>query len=311
MSLTVVKSGVLSVLQDNGRRGHYRLGLTEGGPLDAEAFHYCNRLLGNPPDATVVEISVGGATFEATVPTAICVTGAEADVNINEESVARWQVHPVAPGDKIHIGHARRGCRFYLGVAGGFAVTPQFGSSATVVREGIGGLDGGPLREGDSLPCTAVDRHPLLRLPDNHQPRYSQLLTVRVIPCYQHTLFSRDERRRFFGGPYTVSQRADRMGYQLHGEQVHCARSRFLSEGIARGAIQITGEGQPIVLLNDRATIGGYPKIGTALSLDLSRLSQLTAGATVYFTPITHHTARRALLLAQRFGLVKPLQSVG
>jgi len=311
MSLVVLKSGVQAVLQDAGRLGYHRLGLTEGGPLDFEAFHFCNRLLSNQPGATAIEISVGGAMFEVTAPTFVCLTGAEAEIHINDLPVAQWETLPVYAGDIITIGHARRGCRLYLGTAEGFSVEPSFGSTATVPREGIGGLDGSPLKVGDSVPFTTVEQRPLLRLPEQHRPKYSRSLTVRVIPCYQQHRFSRSEQRRFFGGPYEVSDRIDRMGYQLRGATITCSQSELLSEGITRGAIQITGEGQPIVLLNDRQTIGGYPKIGTALSLDIARLSQLTPGAKVYFTPISHHTARRALQLAQRFGLQKPLESIG
>ncbi|MFK7976150.1 MAG: biotin-dependent carboxyltransferase family protein [Halioglobus sp.] len=319
MSLEVIKSGVLCLLQDAGRYGHHRLGLTEGGPMDAEAFAYCNRLLANPTTATAIEISVGGAQFRAHASTFFCVTGASAALTINDEPAALWQVHTVEAGDIIALGYANRGCRLYLGIADGFDIQPQFGSTATVVREGIGGLNGAALEPGDVVPFSTPfstgatppapedGKRRRLHLAEQSQPRYSNSLTVRVVPGYQQRLFSRTEQRRFFGGPYTVSNASDRMGYQLEGQAISCSTSQLLSEGICYGAIQIQGNGQPIVLLNDRQTIGGYPKIGTALSLDAARLSQMTPGSTVYFAPITPHTARRALQLAQRFLQNKPL----
>jgi len=310
MSLVVTKSGVHSLLQDSGRRGHHRLGLTNGGALDGEAYHYLNRLLQNSPDATAIEVTVGGLALRARVDTYICVTGAAVPLTINGEARALWCVHPVRAGDDIELGFATRGCRAYLGVADGFTVSRQFDSTATVVREGIGGLNGVPLADGDELPCAEVGSRRKLELPAAQQPRYARQLTVRVIPGYQRRLFNRVEKRRFFGAPYTVSERSDRMGYRLEGAPVDCTVNGILSEGICQGAIQIPPDGNPIVLLNDRQTIGGYPKIGVALSLDAARFAQLTPGATVHFAPITRGTAIRALDLATRFVLNKPLKEI-
>lgn len=308
MSVTVRRGGVLSLLQDSGRRGCHRLGLTDGGALDGEAYHYLNRLLQNDPGATAIEVSVGGLCLQAQVDTFICVTGATLPLAINGEDRPLWCVHPVAAGDVIELGFATRGCRAYLGVAGGFMVTPQFGSAATVVREGLGGLHGRPLTAGDALDCAPVHRRRRLYLPDAQRPHYARQLTVRVLPGYQRHLFSRLEKRRFFGAPYTVSERSDRMGYRLEGAAIECAAPGLLSEGICQGAIQVPPDGDPIVLLRDRQTIGGYPKLGAALSLDCSRLAQLTPGAIVHFAPITRATALRALDLAARFTLNKPLR---
>ena len=310
MSLKVLLGGVLSLLQDSGRVGQHQLGLTTGGPMDAEAFHYLNRLLGNNANSTAIEISVGGLQLEALTTTFFCVTGATMPLTVNGEEKPLWSVHPLHPGDIVELGYAQRGCRAYLGVAQGFTVSPVFGSTATVVREGIGGLDGTPLSAGDSLACARVHACTRLQLPPEHQPRYHNQLTVRVIPGYQRRAFSRIEKRRFFGAAYTVSQRADRMGYRLEGAPVACDLKGVLSEGICLGAIQIPPDGNPFVLMNDRLTIGGYHKIGAALSLDFSRMAKLSKGDTVHFAPITRGTAMRALLLAQRFGLNKPLREI-
>jgi len=308
VTFAVIQAGVLSLLQDSGRRGQHRLGMTTGGPLDGEAFHYCNRLLQNPPGSTVVEITVGGLQLEARVDTFLCLTGAAMPLAINGQACALWEVHRVRAGDLVQVGYATAGCRGYLGVADGFAIAPSFGSAATVVREHIGGLRGDRLQVGDALPCAPVTARRRLYLPVADQPRYQGTATVRVIPGYQQRHFRRAEQRRFFGSTYGVSERCDRMGYQLNGPAVRCDVEGILSEGICHGAIQIPPDGQPIVLLNDHQTIGGYPKIGAALSLDTWRLSQLVAGNTVHFAPVTPYTARRALQLAQRFALQRPLQ---
>jgi biotin-dependent carboxylase-like uncharacterized protein len=308
VSITVIQPGVLSLLQDPGRTGAHRLGLTNGGPLDFEAFHYCNRLLQNNADATLIEVSIGGLELRADIDTWICHTGADMPLQINNDSFDTWAVHRIKAGDHIKLGYAHTGCRGYLGVAGGFSVAPYLGSTATVPREHVGGLSGEALKTGDVLPCTTVSRRRRLYLATADQPRYQNRVTVRVVPGYQVRHFDRTEQRRFFGAPYTVSKQSDRMGYRFEGPPVNCDIEGIHSEGICFGAIQIPPDGQPIVLLNDRQTIGGYPKIGSALTLDAGRMAQLQPGGTVHFAPITPATARKALLLAQRFSLCKTLR---
>ena len=307
MSLKVVQPGILSLLQDAGRRGRHRIGLTNGGPLDSEAFYYCNRLLSNVPGSTVIEVSFGGIHLEAQADTFICVTGANMPLRINGHERPLWEVHRVTAGDNISLEFATNGCRSYLGVADGFTVAPQFGSTATVVRENIGGLCGKQLQVGDQLPCAAVTQRKHHYLPATALPHYQNTLTVRVIPGYQQHHFSRLQQRRFFSHAYTVSERCDRMGYRLEGPAIGCNIDGILSEGICFGAIQIPADGQPIVLLNDRQTIGGYPKIGSALSLDAARLAQLTPGGTVHFAPISPHGAHNALHLAHSFARRQPI----
>ncbi len=306
--MRVASPGILSLLQDRGRRGYYRLGLTDGGPMDPTAHSLCNRLLQNGADAVTVEVTLGGLELEVGVDTWFCVTGAPVPLAVNGNERPRWQVLRVNAGDRIQLGHAETGCRAYLGVAGGFQVTPVFGSCATVTREGLGGLDGDRLKADDVLPCDPVAGRRPLRLPPAWQPRYPRGATLRVIPGYQEARFPRLQQRRFFASTFSVSQRADRMGYRLEGPTIRCDIDGILSEGICQGAIQIPADGQPIVLLNDRQTIGGYPKIGSALSLDCAQLAQQTPGAPIYFAAISQHEAHNALHLAQVFEANRQLQ---
>lgn len=299
--LHVESPGILSLVQDAGRRGHYRLGLTDGGPLDPVAFALCQRLLGNPRNTAAVEITLGGLVLEARVDTWICVTGAPLPLAINGEEKPLWQVLQVRAGDRIETGHASAGCRSYLGVADGFRVPRVFGSCATVVRESLGGLDGGRLKTGDLLPCDEVAERPALRLLPASQPQYPTGVTLRIVPGYQVEHFPRLQQRRFFSNEFTVSQRVDRMGYRLEGPAIRSDVDGILSEGICQGAVQIPADGQPIVLLNDRQTIGGYPKIGSVLSLDCAQLAQQTPGAPVWFVPISAHDAHNALHLSAVF----------
>jgi len=300
-ALRVRNPGLFSLLQDAGRFGRARLGLATGGPLDPLAFDLCNRLLQNAPGSTAIEVNFGGLEVEALGDTQVCVTGADLPVARNGRELAMWRVHDLSAGDRLSCGFSRSGCRSYLGARGGFQVPPMFGSTATVPREGIGGLDGGRLSEGDRLPLATTPRVAPLWLPPGQRPRYPHHATLRVVPGYQQRHFSRIDQRRFFGGEYRVSERSDRMGYRLSGNAIRADIEGIQSEGIAMGAIQFPADGQPIVLLNDRQTIGGYPKLGCVLSLDCARLAQLRPGDAVTFTPISEHAAHNALHLAHWF----------
>ncbi|EAQ99432.1 biotin-dependent carboxyltransferase family protein [Congregibacter litoralis] len=298
-TLEVLQPGLLSLLQDRGRFAQAAIGLTTGGPMDFIAASLANRLLQNDANATLIEVSFGGLSLRANDDSQIAVTGATLPLTVNGKERPMWSVIDLHAGDEISLGFSTTGCRSYLSVAGGLAINDSFGSTSTVIREGIGGLNGGKLETGDCLPVHPGDRVPLLWYPPRLRPSYHHRATVRVVPGYQHARFSRLEQRRFFGSDYTVSDRCDRMGYRLEGPPIQCDIQGILSEGIAPGAIQIPADGQPIVLLNDRQTIGGYPKIGCALSLDSAALAQLRPGDTVTFAAISEHRAHNALHLAE------------
>ncbi|WP_445767139.1 5-oxoprolinase subunit C family protein [Rheinheimera sp.] len=296
---SVIAPGVLSLLQDSGRFGQSALGLTTGGPMDAPSAAWANRLLGNNTNATLIECSVGGLQLRANMPSFIVVTGATLPLSINGKTAEQWTVHQVQAGDVIELGMVSQGLRAYVAVAGGFSIAPQFGSTATVLREGIGGLSGNKLQAGDTLSAQTVNKLQRQRLPARYRPQFNQTLTLRLIEGYQASSFSSTERQRFYLHRYTVTPQADRMGYKLNGTAIKCQQRSLLSEGICYGAVQIPPDGQPIVLLNDRQTLGGYPKMGSVLSLDCALLAQAGAGTEVYFTPISPEQAHNALCLAK------------
>lgn len=290
--LKVIQAGLLTLVQDAGRFGKHRIGLTTGGALDPIAFQWANRLCSNDWDATALEISFGGLVLEAQIDTAIAVTGAVSCLKINGTEQAQWRTHQVKQGARIEIGFATQGTRAYLAVAGGFNIKPQFESTSTVVREGIGGLQGTALQVGELLPCQSQPNTSLYYLKKQDQPYYSKQVTLRVILGYQHAHFSEVQKRLFFSSEYIVTDRADRMGVRLEGQKVLADIDGILSEGICHGAIQIPADGQPIVLMNDRQTIGGYPKIGSVMSLDTAKLAQLSSGSTVSFESISVEDAQ-------------------
>lgn len=298
-AFTVTTPGVLSLIQDAGRFGQSALGLTNGGPMDANAARWANHLLGNDANASLIECSVGGLQLHAKANSYLVVTGADIPLSINGQAVELWTVHKICAGDSIELGMVSKGLRAYVAVAGGFNVQPQFGSTATVLREHIGGLNGNKLQAGDTLPVTSCHNLTRLSLPPMLRPQINSVLTLRLVEGYQCQSFSATERQRFYLNSYTVTPQADRMGYKLKGSAIHCEQRQLLSEGICYGAVQIPPDGQPIVLLNDRQTLGGYPKMGAVLSLDCHLLAQASAGTQVYFTPISPEQAHNALCLAK------------
>lgn len=293
--------GPRTLIQDLGRFGHHGLGLTTGGPADPLAFRWANRLCHNELNRTALEVSVGGLVLEAQADTRLAVCGANMPLKINGIRHSLWCSYEVKAGDIIELGFASEGNFTYLSVAGGFDIEPTFGSTSTVTREGIGGLCGTQLRVSDFLPCHEVEPEPCLLLPQGYRPAYGHHAMLRVILGYQQSHFSRHQKRRFFSNEFRVSLRTDRMGCCLEGPTIKPDIDGILSEGICLGAIQFPPDGQPIVLMNDRQTIGGYPKLGSVLSLDLARLSQLKPGDRVSFEPITVEDAHNINHLAEAY----------
>ncbi|MGB0936662.1 MAG: biotin-dependent carboxyltransferase family protein [Colwellia sp.] len=292
----VKQPGILSLIQDGGRFGAFNIGLTNGGPLDKTAFQWANKLCGNALNVSAVELSIGGLSLVAQKNTVIAVTGAQTEFTINGVPKALWRSHRVQEGDILVFGYASKGVRNYLAVKGGFDVSPSFGSTSTVCREGVGGLNGTKIMAEDVLPYASLQSAQAgklshLMLPQKYHPSYGGDVVLHTIPSYQQHHFSAVEQRLFFGSEYQVSTSCDRMGYRLEGKAISCDIDGILSEGICHGAIQIPSDGQPIILLNDRQTIGGYPKIGAVTAIDTAKLTQLSPGDKVRFEPITMEQA--------------------
>lgn len=297
--MKVIQPGLLTLIQDGGRYGHHRIGLTTGGPLDMPAFRWANRLCENDPYATALEVSIGGLVLESQLNTTIAVCGADLPLKINGQEQPLWQSIYLREGDRIELGYAASGTRAYLAVAGGFDIEESFSSTATVTREGVGGLDGQKLQAGTFLPCKASLTNTLWKLAEPDRPLYGTDTPLRVVLGYQHWAFDAIQTRLFFSSEYELTDKADRMGFRLAGQPVKSSLDGILSEGICHGAIQIPADGQPIVLLNDRQTIGGYPKIGSVIAQDTARLSQLMPGAKLHFEEISLEEAHNLICLSE------------
>lgn len=284
-AFVVLKGGVLSTLQDEGRFGYASLGLTQGGPADYISYRIADLLLQNQSPSCQIEVSVGGLSIQALTDTVFCVTGATAPLSINGQPRALWHSHRVKKHDVIELGFARSGLRSYLAVAGGFRLARSFGSNSTVLRERIGGIGGAVLMAGQHLPAKASYRPLLFALPEAYWPDFSAPLALAIVPGYQRSWFSDEQWQQLCATEYKVSAFADRMGYRLDGEALVLQPRALLSEGICYGAVQIPADGKPIVLLNDRQTLGGYPKPGVVLARDAAALAQRPQGSSVAFYP--------------------------
>lgn len=281
--LTIIKPGWQSTLQDLGRQGYFRSGLSEGGALDEYAFRWANALLNNPGNAACIEILMGNFEAEFDCAATLAIAGADLDCRINGQSIANWQSLSVTKGDRICFSSPVTGLRAYLAVAGGWQTPVQFGSRSTVLREKLGGLDGEKLKSEQQISyLTSIDA-PTHSLNPRWIPDYRADLVLKVVAGYQYEAYSDSAKRRFFTSEYSVSQRIDRMGYRLEGPAVNADNQQLISEGIAMGSIQVPPDGQPIILLKDRQTIGGYPKLGCVGALDCSLLSQRAPGSQVRF----------------------------
>ncbi|MCJ8320864.1 MAG: biotin-dependent carboxyltransferase family protein [Colwellia sp.] len=290
---------MLSLIQDAGRFGTNNLGLTNGGPVDMPAFYWANRLLGNhlltnKANSSVIEISLGGLVLIAQYDSQIAVTGAPFPLTINGQVKELWRSYSIKAGDIIAFGFANIGVRCYLAIKGGFDIPLSFGSTSTVCREHLGGLSGNKLQANEIVPYNEIksDNNQLM-LAEKDRPNYSNEAILRTVSSYQQHHFSSAQQDLFYSSKYNVSKHYDRMGYRLNGPTIKAGINGILSEGICHGAIQIPNDGQPIVLLNDRQTIGGYPKIGAVIALDTAKLGQLSRGAKVSFTKISIDEAQQ------------------
>ncbi|NWA00809.1 biotin-dependent carboxyltransferase family protein [Pseudomonas gingeri] len=292
--LLIEASTPLCLLQDRGRFGVRHLGVTQGGALDWVSMSWANRLLGNPVDAPVVEVTLGGVTLLALETCCLALAGADLGAQVDGQALAPWRSFVLNKGQRLQFTQPLLGARAYLAAPGGFDAPRVLGSSACVVREELGGLDGlgRPLQKGGSLsyPGAAVAPRVLstAQIPDFHARA-----PLQVVLGAQIGEFSGQSLFDAFNSAWTLDSRADRMGIRLLGPELKYQGEPMISEGIPLGAIQVPPDGQPIVLLNDRQTIGGYPRLGALTPLSLARLAQCLPGTQVRLAPTVQESAHR------------------
>lgn len=288
-ALVIEGAGPGVTLQDGGRHGYLRYGITAAGPMDPLMAATANRAAGNPLDATLLEISTGGVTLSAeggAVGIALIAPGFR--IALDGAMMPGTVAMSLEPGRTLSVRAGAAGSWGYLAVSGRIAVTPILGSTATHTRSGLGGLDGRGLAAGDRLPVSVgrpADSAPQ-RLVAPWLERDGS--AIRVVLGPQDDYFLDDQIAAFLAGPWTVSPRGDRMACFLDGTPLKHAKGHdIVSDGVAMGAIQVPGNGLPIVLMADRQSTGGYPKIATVIGPDLGRLAQMRGGTRIRFRRVT------------------------
>ncbi len=281
--LEVLEPGLLTTVQDAGRAGHRRVGVSGAGPMDARAHAAANRAVGNPPPAAALECTVVGPHLAFLAPIRFAVAGADLGAVLERADLGPWPVPLGAgvlarPGNVLRFTGARAGCRAYVAVQGGIDVPVVLGSRATDLAAAFGGLAGRALAASDRLgasPAVTGGASPRESPPE----RPAASVTVRVVLGPQADHFDARALASFLAGPWRVSATSDRVGCRLEGEPLrHVGPAEILSDGMVPGSIQVPPDGRPIVMMADGPTTGGYPKLATVVTSDLPSLAQLVPG---------------------------------
>jgi antagonist of KipI len=327
VSLRIVTGGLQTTVQDLGRLGKQRSGIPVCGAMDRLAIRIGNMLVGNDDDAASLEASLVGPAITFEQSALIALTGGDLEATINGTDILGWHAISVPAGTTLRFGQPRVGCRTYIAVAGGVDVPLVFGSRSTYLRAEFGGYEGRALRSGDVVLIGAPSPRSTriadaLRasgaaaitarwsLSSSLRPRYTDDPVVRLIPGAHYDLLDDESRDQLGAGTFRISPNSDRMGYRLSGVTLSLREPvELLSEGVAFGTVQLPPGGEPIVLMADHQTTGGYPRLGEVASIDLPLVAQLKPGDRLRFRLVSVDEAH-ALYLAQereldlaRFGI--------
>lgn len=285
MALKIINPGLFTTVQDLGRYGYESYGFTPAGVMDYESYYLANALLGNDYNCGVLELTLYGITFEVLHSTSMSSAGAEMELTINEEPFDTGTAVDLVKGDIVKFGGVKKGARTYIAFSGGLDLPKELGSYSTHTRSKMGGYKGRVLKAGDILPVKG-------KTVEHNFPIITKVLTedteIRFIPGQQNDRFDSVNKRIFTESEYTLTKDSDRMGSRLEGPAVESADDDdILSEPTQFGSIQVPKNGQPIVLLADRQTAGGYKKIGTVAKVDLTKIAQKKPGEKITFTEVS------------------------
>ncbi|MBP2637326.1 MAG: urea amidolyase related protein [Firmicutes bacterium] len=322
MSMTVIRPGLLSSIQDQGRYGFQKYGVIVSGTMDSYALRVANILVGNEESEGVLEMTLMGPTLKLEQDMLIAITGGDMVPTINSVPVPMWRPVYVKQGSVLAFKGCRPGCRSYLAVAGGYDIPSVMGSKSTYLRAGIGGFGGRALQQDDVLPVqnslSTRARRLLKQLSISIQDKEfaaadwcaakahilhsSQPITVRVTSGSQYEYFSPESKEQFFSQPFRVTPQSDRMGYRLAGPELTLSQPlEMISEAVALGTVQVPPDGNPIILLADRQTAGGYPKIAQIAAVDVAIIAQTRPGEQIRFQEISLQEAQRLYLEREEY----------
>ncbi len=296
----IIDGGLLTTVQDTGRYGYQKFGVPNSGGMDLQALKSANILLNNPIDSACLEITIIGPKIKFLKKTFISITGANISPKLNNKDIPMWQSIKISEGDVLEFKELIDGVRGYIGFMGGINVEKVMGSRSTYIPGNIGGFEGRKLQAGDILK-SFCNNH----INDMHLRKYKPLLyghqhEIRIILGPQNDYFSAESISTLLNSEYKISLESDRMGYRLDGPVIkHIHTADIISDGSPNGSIQVPGDGIPIILLSDRGTTGGYTKIATVISTDLSKLGQALPGDIIKFKVITFEEADK-LTISER-----------
>lgn len=298
--ITVIKPGWFTTVQDLGRYGYQQYGVPVSGAMDRYSYILANRLVGNQDQDAALEITLNGPELLFENDSLIAVTGADLTPSVNGIGIPLWTSVRVEGGSRLTFGARRAGARSYVAIAGGIDVPVVLGSRSTHTSSQTGGMKGRALEQGDVLIGRAPFPHTCATIghcvPERLRPVYTTLTTLRVLPGPQRSSFSEHALEVLTTSPYRLSSQSDRMGYRLVGPKLaHTGQGQWISDGTAMGALQVPPDEQPILLMADRQTTGGYPKIAVVISVDLHLAGQLMPGDTVAFRMTTLSEAQAAM----------------
>lgn len=318
-SLRVITPGLLTTIQDRGRWGWQGRGVPVAGPMDPRSHRLANALIGNEADVATIEVTLMGPEVEFEDERIVAVTGADFEVTVDGRAMAVNAPFVVGAESVLRVGNRRRGARAYLAVAGGIAVPPVLESRATHVSSAMGGLDGRPLRAGDRLPLGKRGRESFPAASSGRKSGESALFsapkmtpvpffgvpdgraTVRILPGPQLDRFAPEALDVLQSAPFIVGAASNRMGFRLQGPTLrHAGNAEMLSDATPVGALQVPPAGQPILLMADRQTTGGYPSIATVISADIGLAGQLAPGDSISFVVSTLREALAALVAQEQ-----------
>ncbi len=297
--LKIIRAGLYTSVQDGGRIGFRQSGISYCGALDKPALQIGNLLVGNDPDDAALEITLGQCTFEFEQDGWFALTGAGCDAHLDGAAVwTGWRL-PVKAGQQLTLNRPRRGMRSYLAIAGGFDVPSVMNSLSTDLKVGLGGHEGRLLKDGDRLAVRPGGRAFI------EAQGVKQLLwdnRVRVLPGPEYHEFDKASQDALWRLPWQLSPQSNRMGYRLQGQKlVRTTEREMLSHGLLPGVIQVPHNGQPIVLMNDAQTTGGYPRIACIIEADMYHLAQAPLGQPIHFVPCTLEEALDARRIQKQY----------
>lgn len=296
--ITIMQQGSFTTIQDKGRWGYQAYGMPIAGAMDRYSYQAANSLVGNTPEAAVIEMTAAGAAFKFDEEQLVAICGADMQGELDGRPVPRWTAILVPKHSELRFSSAVEGYRTYLAVRGGIDVPVVLGSRSTCIRAKVGGHEGRKLQQGDVLHVGQDISYPvaLPRLPDRFIPQYRDEVQLRVILGPQHPMFSDEAIKTFFSSVYKLISPVDRVIYGLKGPKIKpLGRADIVSDAMCQGAIQIIANGTPVIMAAEHQTTGGFAKLGSVIWADLPLLAQARPGAALRFSSVEEQLAIEAL----------------